>query len=274
MSLAFIYNVFDGCELLEASLKNAKNNNVDTNIVVYQDVSYYGKKINTYDINEVISYLEKEKLIDKSIKYNPVTVCATNKEAKKIESHKYLLGLDYVKEKRIEYFAPRAIDEFFIKEEFEHAFNVVKDNDYLRAFCPIQTYCDIDRKDVVSTDSVNSIVMYKTLYADDPELGHFEKRYGRTIGIKGKYTEPQLYIDEVVKYGVRRDVFFDKINMHHYRLARLELNTKLENSTIINRSGMSKQIKSIEALRSKAEKVENIFDIDIEKFKRLFLNKE
>lgn len=270
MSIAFIYNVFDGCELLESALKNSKNNNVDMNIVVYQDVSYYGHKLEQYDINEVMSYLQKEKLIDKCIKYIPTKICQNSTESKKIETHKYNLGLQFVKENRIEYFAPRAIDEFFIKEEFEYAFDYMKSNNYVRAFCPIQTYSDIDKKDIKSTDKIMSVVLYRTLYADDSELGHLEPKYGRTIGMTGNFILPDYFVDSVVGYGVKRDVLFDKIRMHHYRLVRLELKTKLQNSSIKNRIFLAEQIHNIETIKTNTEQVENIFDIDMEKFKKLF----
>ena len=67
MSIVFIYNVFDDCELMEASLTNAKENDVDENVVVYQTKSYYRNKIEEYNIEEVISYYTKNKLIDKDI---------------------------------------------------------------------------------------------------------------------------------------------------------------------------------------------------------------
>jgi hypothetical protein len=269
MSMAFIYNIFDGCELLEASLTNAKNNNVDTNIVVYQEISYYGNKIVDYDINEVIHYLEKKKLIDKSIKYTPSKICSNSYQAKQMESLKYTIGLSYVKEQKIDYFAPRAADEFFIREEFIDAVNFMMNENYLRLFCSIKTYSDIDKQDIKPTDSVNSVVLYKTIYPDDLILGKFEECYGRYIG--KNYTKPKWLIDNVVGYGVLRDYFSKTLYMHHYRLTRLNLITKIQNSSIQNKNFLKSQINNIEKIKKNTNISKNIFDIDIEKFKRLFV---
>lgn len=193
MSKAFIYNIFDGCELLEAALTNAKNNGVDENVVVYQTVSYYNNTIKEYNIEDVIQYYLDQKLIDKAIKFVPVEFekpgnCLL---AKTMESQKYQLGLSYVYEKHIDYFAPRAIDEFFIKEEFEFCYSFIEKHSIDRAYCQAVTYSDIDRQDISATDDLMAIFMYKTSY---PSNALFNK-----LGYCGKnQKKPPCHVDKVV----------------------------------------------------------------------------
>ena len=97
--IGFIYNVFDGAELLESSIKSIRNV-VDEVVVVFQKQSYFGNVIKDYNIEDVIDYLQKEGLIDKAILHDFDNKANTVRESKNMERKKYNVGLDYLKHER------------------------------------------------------------------------------------------------------------------------------------------------------------------------------
>lgn len=257
MAFGCIYNVFDGCELLEASLINSKENGFNENVVVYQTKSYYGNKINEYDIEEVISYYLKNNLIDKAIKLNFEINAKNSLQARQMEKQKYQAGLDYLIEKGFDYFRVSGIDEFFLKDEFSYGYKYILDNNIDRAFCRIITYSDVNLQDKSSTDNIGAVFLYKI----KPNY-----KMGEGQGTK-------IRIDDIVKYGQNsNDLLFpvDKVMLHHFRLTRINLKDKVYNSTILDKSGLINQMNNIENIKSVAEAVPNLFNIDVQKFKNLF----
>jgi len=274
MGIAFIYNLFDGCELLKACLTNAKNHNVDENIVIFQKKSYYGNIIDTYDIQEVIDYYLAEGLIDKAIEYDLSMPASCHKlrratKAKWMESRKYQMGLDYVYEKNIDYFRLCAIDEFFMPKEFESAMSYIKKNNIDRSYCGVKTYCDIDKEDTKNTDNINTTFIYKTLY---PRTDIKNK-----IGYQGKgQIVPDIRIDQMARYGDSNNSYiFDTkdLLMHHYRLSRINIFDKSNNSSAARIGVIKSQANNIDSIRSNGNSVPNYFDINYDEFKKLFHEK-
>jgi len=252
MSFGVIYNVWDGCELLEPSIRSIRNA-VDEVVVVYQEKSYYGNYIKEYDINLVLSDLKHEHLIDDKILVNFDNDCKNSHEAKQMEKLKYQIGLDYLEKKHIDYFMMRAVDEFFIEDELRRSLGQVQAKDYHRTFCEISTYSSPTLKDVENTDHVNGSFIYKMIE-------------GKKIG---QGMQPPLYIDAVANYGNNTsDYIFpnEEVVMHHYRLSRLDLKRKALNSSISNKRFLLDQAKNISNFMDKAETVKNLFNIDLDKF--------
>ena len=69
MRLGVSYNIFDGEELLEGSIKQIRSE-VDYISVVYQTVSNFGNPCNT-DLVPLLERLKSEGLIDELFEYNP-----------------------------------------------------------------------------------------------------------------------------------------------------------------------------------------------------------
>lgn len=68
MKLGISYNLFDGKELLESSIKSVRNEAFHIN-VVYQTTSYYGNKAET-DIEKFLLHLKAKGLLDEIHHYN------------------------------------------------------------------------------------------------------------------------------------------------------------------------------------------------------------
>ena len=252
MSFGVIYNVWDGCELLEPSIRSIRNV-VDEIVVVYQDKSYYGNYIKEYDIRLVLDDLEHSGLIDSKILVNFDIDCKNSHEAKQMEKFKYQAGLLHLESKGIDYFMLRAVDEFFVEDELKRSLEQVRAKDYYRTFCKISTYSSPTLKDVQNTDHVNGSFIYKVVH-------------GKKIG---QGSQPPLYIDAVANYGDNTsDHIFpgEEVTMHHYRLSRLNLERKALNSSISNKRFLLDQARNISNFMDKAEVVENLFNIDLNKF--------
>ena len=268
--IGFIYNVFDGAELLESSIKSIRNV-VDEVVVVFQKQSYFGNVIKDYNIEDVIDYLQKEGLIDKAILHDFDNKANTVRESKNMERKKYNVGLDYLKnERKIEYFRPCAIDEFFIEDELKQAIAHTKENKISRAFCRIKTYSDTNLIDKNMTDVMCAALLYKNA-GEDWSFGKVPWKRSSPRKIK---IDPVISYGNCNRWGWKEHIFpAEKICMHHHRLTRLKLSDKMANSTIRNRKRLRMQIEKIESIRNKANPCENIFNIDIDKFKNQFINK-
>jgi len=256
MKTGIIYNVFDGAELLEPSIKSIRGV-FDEVVVVFQTRSYYGNVIKEYDIKEVIKDLCNSKLIDTPILLDFPDNARNTWEAKTMHRHQFQIGLKALKKNKIDYFHMSATDEFFIEEELKKALQFVKKNNINRSFCHIQTYSGLNERDIEMTDHVMSNLFYKN-------LGEQEMLKPSTMPV---------YIDKVFEYGTPgSDHVFEKTDlmMHHYRLLRIDNNLRMKNSAISNREFLQNQINNLDSIKSKAEKSKNIFNINLDDFRRRY----
>ena len=260
-----IYNAFDGLELLEASLRNVRDE-ADAIVVVYQTTSHFGNTIDIYNISDVIDYLKGEGLIDYAIhkNYDPVKTIGG---AKSIEIDKRNIGLQKLHELGINYFRISDVDEFFDPQQFKDAFNFGKESNYNRFFCRIKTFSDVKKQDLVESDGVNTSAFYRII----------DRKH--RIGPSSHPTP--IRIDSNRKYGIAGDgksyTFKSKdLLMYHYRLVRLDLHTKLENS-----AGNAKckeitrrQIKEVQEKKIKTITSDKDFGVDLDKFVRMFVTEK
>lgn len=128
------YSVFDGEELLEASLKSIRDS-VDYVNVVYQKHSWYGKSANP-QLLPLLKRLQKSGLIDDLIEYIPNYKMRAGKQ----ETLKRNIGLKYAKKRGVDYFMCMDTDEFYIKQEVEKAKNYIVKHSVSRSFCPVVAY--------------------------------------------------------------------------------------------------------------------------------------
>lgn len=128
------YSLFDGEELLEASIKSVRSQ-VDYINVVYQDVNWYGDKSDT-NLYEYLIALKEKGLIDEIIKFEP----DFNKPARKNELNKRNLGLKYAKKAGCNYFMCMDCDEFYFEKDLAEIKEYIVKNGITHAFCAITDY--------------------------------------------------------------------------------------------------------------------------------------
>ena len=121
MKLGVSYNLFDGEELLESSIKSIRTN-VDFISVVYQTVSNFGNPCNE-ELEPLLESLHKEGLIDELFEYRP----NINKGGHYNEIRKRNIGLTLSEGDGCTHHMAMDSDEFYTDEQFKHMKNVIED---------------------------------------------------------------------------------------------------------------------------------------------------
>lgn len=117
------YNLFDGEELLRASIKSIRNK-VDNINIVYQKISYTGNPASE-NIEEQLNELVKEGLVDELFLYNPILQLKPRIN----EVLKRNIGFEIAKKNGCDYFLGMDVDEFYDENQFELAFSYIIEND-------------------------------------------------------------------------------------------------------------------------------------------------
>jgi hypothetical protein len=124
MKLGVSYNLFDGEELLEGSIKQIRQH-VDYVSVVYQKISNFGNPCNS----ELIPLLEKLKsdgLIDELFEYSP----KVNKGGHFNEMQKRNIGLALSQGANCTHHMSMDSDEYYLSSEFESLKKIIIEGDY------------------------------------------------------------------------------------------------------------------------------------------------
>ena len=212
MKLGVSYNIFDGEELLEGSIKQIRQH-VDYISVVYQVVSNFGNPCNP-ELVPLLERLKSEGLVDELFEYNP----KINKGGHSNEIQKRNIGLALSQGAGCTHHMSMDSDEYYIPSEFENLKKLIEENDYDSSYCQMQTY-------------------YKTWeYALDPP----EEYYVSLIfKIKNDSNYVMGALAPVLVDPTRRMSPSDKplvlkreqIQMHHGSYIRNDIRTKLVNSS-------------------------------------------
>lgn len=215
------YNLFDGEELLEKSLRNIRHK-VDFLCVIYQVKSNFGE-IYTGGEAEVQRCYDLG-LLDLGVKYEPVVQYLENKDVywesgKSNEITKRNLGLEICRQQECDYMLSMDCDEFYDPEQFDYAFKEIQEGNYDTSFCKMRTY-------------------YKDV---NYELSPPEQYYVPFIHkIKGDteynfFNDYPVLVDQTRKVDAGNCLIFDRseIEMHHYSYVRENIARKFNNSSSV-----------------------------------------
>lgn len=134
MKLGISYNIWDGEELLEGSIKQVRNL-VDYISVVYQTTSNFGNTCNP-ELVPLLERLKSERLIDELFEYSP----KVNKGGHSNETHKRNIGLALSQGAGCTHHMSMDSDEYYLPSEFEYLKNKMIEGDYDSSYCQMQTY--------------------------------------------------------------------------------------------------------------------------------------
>ena len=243
MRLGVSYNMFDGEELLEASITQIRMH-VDFICIVYQEVSNFGEK--REDLKDFLQDLVVRGLVDKLYLYTPLEINTKQKlslateyklRGERNEIVKRNLGKEICTNLgKCTHHISLDCDEMFVSDEFAQAKEVIKKGDF-------------------DTSYVNFVNYYKkpTLrMTEDDKFGYFayisfivkcdDRKYG--IGASPVILDPtrKLYTN---KYHIFNR---DNIQMHHYcylRGSEESLRRKLNNTSFKRHPEMIKSIDHI-----------------------------
>ena len=238
------YSVFDGEELLEASIRSIRNS-VDYINVVYQLKSWYGEPASE-NLYLLLQKLKADGLIDEIIEYCPNTTLNAGIQ----EKIKRNMGLKAALNAKIDYFMTMDTDEFYFLDELEQAKNdiISKNIDY--------SYCSIVNYGMVPTE--RSLKPTRTSVSFFSKVNYFS-RLGKNKKIICLADPTRQF-----KFIFGKQYFLSGINMHHMSFIRKDLQKKFNSSSDMSiRQNMTENMKNLKNV--KMVSVENNFDIYIGK---------
>lgn len=233
MKVGASYNLFDGEELLEASIRSIRDS-VDYISVVYQTVSNYGRAANK-SLEPLLERLMKEGLIDEIYRYNP----DLEKGGRWNEKRKRNIGLELAKRKNCSHFLSIDADEFYVKSEFDNAKAFISKNNIDTTACGVFGYVKSPCWRRISPSAVDAPFIFKI------------KRSSR-LGT-GKYfpqnADPTRTVFPVGKFWRFSS---DVLMMHHMNFVRNDLHLKYKNSSFNDEDATKyeKMINRIEAINN------------------------
>jgi len=134
MKLGVSYNIFDGEELLENSIKSIRKN-VDYISVVYQEISNFGNPCNE-NLIPLINRLKNEGLVDEVFKYRP----QPQRGGHFNEISKRNIGLFLSEGAKCTHHMAMDSDEFYTDEQFKFLKKEMIEGDYDSSCCQMVTY--------------------------------------------------------------------------------------------------------------------------------------
>lgn len=207
------YSVFDGEELLEASIKSIRDS-VDYVNVVYQRHSWYGNPADK-GLLPLLTRLQKSGLIDELIEYVPNYDLSPGRQ----ERQKRNIGLKYAKRRHINYFMTMDCDEFYMAPDIARAKREIIRRKITHSFCDIANY------GIKPTERfLGGTVNYVQFFSKVCMFSKLAKKNKRNITL----VDPTRQMSGC--WG-QRHWFLTNIQMHHMSQCRKNLYAKYENSS-------------------------------------------
>jgi hypothetical protein len=211
MKLGVSYNVFDGEELLESSIKSIRSE-VDYISVVYQTVSNFGNQCS----EELVSLLDKlvdEGLVDEIFKYKPNIKWGGHRN----EITKRNIGLSLSKGNGCTHHMSMDSDEFYIKEQLYNLKVKMEKGGYDSSFCRMRTYFKDPRFEVRPMNEYYVSVIYKI-------SPNNEFVFGKPTPV---LVDPTRRMNSITPLIMKRE----DLEMYHMSYVKKNIKSKLENSS-------------------------------------------
>lgn len=251
--LGIAYNLFDGEELLEDSIKSVRAV-ASYIVVVYQKVSNYKVRANS-DLLPLLNDLKKRGLIDELYEYEPKF---NNKDLWFNEKKKRDIGLSLVKKAKCNYFLSMDVDEFYKTEQLSNALEfIVKENIYCSAVSIIE-YIKKPIYQLVNGYTFSPVTNKQDYNYYVPFIMKVHK-YKKQF--HSSYDFPCL-VDPTRGLNCKEKFYlFSRhiIAMHHMSTIRKDLRRKYESSNL--QRGNIEEIKNIEQKILKFEYQKNLIEL-------------
>lgn len=265
MKLGVSYNLFDGEELLESSIKSIRGC-VDYISVVYQRVSNFGQRCSD-DIEDLLSHLQHNRLIDEIKLYSPSNVQSNPAYQGSInELTKRNIGLDMSRDKNCTHHLCMDTDEFYIEREFNDIKSLIYSSKFDASACKLQTYYKLPTMIIDPPEEYFVPFICKIYPNSKYQLG----------GPSPVLVDPTRRISTYNKFA---KLGRTGIQMHHMSYVRKDIRKKLENSSAKNNfngkierfithwenwtEGNKALLAGVNSIYYNLLKVKNTFNIDI-----------
>ena len=210
--LAAIYNVFDGEELLEGSIKSIRNQ-VDVVIVVYQIVSNWGNRND--ELLPLIDDLRCRGLIDIAVFFQPKEVPHPHFNETEKRRKGYITAL----KENCTHFLFMDCDEYYFENQFKEAKEIIANENYSGSACQIATY--YNQPEYLIQPHYTYYVPFIHQVQEAMKIGLAQDRYPVCVDPTRKCSAIQkLWI-------IRREM----LEMQHYSYIRKDIAKKLYNSS-------------------------------------------
>ena len=217
MRLGVSYNIFDGEELLEHSIRCIREK-VDYISIVYQTVSNYDQACSD-DLIDTLNRLKSMGLVDELQVYTPRIFSRDKHNASYNELEKRNLGLNMSRRNNCTHHMSMDCDEFYVIEQFEYMKATIAEGDYDSAFC---SYTDYYTDSIYKIDRTYHEAYVSTIYKINDDTIYTYK--SRNLPVK---------IDPTRRIKSKDYIIFDrlKVEMHHMHMVRKDLRKKYVSSS-------------------------------------------
>ena len=217
MRLGVSYNLFDGEELLEHSIRCIREK-VDYISVVYQTVSNYGHACSD-DLIDTLNRLKSMGLVDELQIYTPKMFSRDKNNASYNELEKRNIGLNISRRNNCTHHMSIDCDEFYVPEQFEYMKATFAEGDYDSAVCHYTNYYN---DSIYKIDETHHEAYVSTIYRVNDDTAY-------TFRSKNS----PVKIDPTRKTNNKNYIVFDRleVEMHHMSMVRKDLRRKYMSST-------------------------------------------
>lgn len=215
MKLGIAYNLFDGEELLEYSIKSIRNN-ADFISVIYQELSYHGVKCSE-GMLDFLTDLKNRGLIDEIALFEPDIVDTSGENASLNETRKRNMGLEISRRNGCTHHMSMDTDEFYTDSQFKYMKTVMEEGDF---HCAASKHCQYYK------DSI-----YILRNKEEEFVTTIEKITPETKYVyMAEYPVP---VDPTRKTNNKNHRIFHRseVEMHHMSFVRKDIRKKLNNSS-------------------------------------------
>jgi len=228
MRLGVAYNLFDGEELLEYSIKSIRKN-VDFICVIWQKISNHGEPCSE-EMEDFLNKLVRDGLVDKLYLYEPDIVNIGGDNARLNEIKKRNIGLELCRQNRCTHHMTIDTDEFYTDKQFRFMKKEMERGNYGTGYCRhVQYYHD-------------SIYQFK--YPERNYVSTIEKIMPNTKFVYNipcvVVIDPTRKTNNVMEGGLTYRIFTRKeCEMHHMSYVRKDFRKKTKSHS--NRSDFSNE---------------------------------
>ena len=217
MRLGVSYNLFDGEELLEHSIRCIREK-VDYISIVYQTVSNYDQACSD-DLIDTLNRLKSMGLVDELQIYTPKMFSRDKNNASYNELEKRNIGLNISRRNNCTHHMSIDCDEFYVPEQFEYMKATIVEGDYDSATCHYTNYYN---DSIYKIDGPYHEAYVSTIYKINDDTAY-----------KFRSKNSPVKIDPTRKTNNKNYIVFDRleVEMHHMSMVRKDLRRKYMSST-------------------------------------------
>ena len=215
MKLGAAYNLFDGEELIEYSIKSIRNN-VDFITVLYQEISNHGVPC-TDGMLDFLNKLKGDGLIDEIHLFVPDIADTGGENASLNETRKRNMGLELSRKNGCTHHISIDTDEFYTDNQFKFMKETIENGDFHAAACQ---HCQYYK------DSIYILKNKEQEYVTTIEKINPETEYVYMVGFP-------VPVDPTRKTNNGKIKIFNRseVEMHHMSFVRKDISKKLMSSS-------------------------------------------